>query len=212
MRILCTGIRMKSLALALAFTSFVPAVGQRVPNEAKSPKQMVEEFVRSDLDGERLTEKGRSKLSGFFVQQSQPQKDEKIVVVSPEYDLRQAELSSDRAKFHVLFRQFYGKLDSVLDFEPAPDRASNGVLIKGGILSSFTLIRVGKHGGSEPLMQEKANVDGDTEWKIDGSQPPVCISLATARRYLSEISTADGDPTRRNNASRALATLRKKNK
>src|SRR5258708_18393201 len=151
MRAFDAGIRMTSLSLAFAFISFVPAVGQRVPSEAKSPKQVVEEFVRRDLGGERLTEKGRSTLSGFFAQQSQPQKDEKIVLVSPEYDLTQAEGSSDRAKFHVLFRQFYGKLDSALNFEPALDSASNGVPIKRGILSSFALIRVGKHGESEPL-------------------------------------------------------------
>ena len=143
MRLPISKRRMKSLSLAFAFILFVPALGQRVPSQAKSPQQVLEEFVRSDLRGDRLTEKGRSKLSAFFVQKSGPRKDEKIVVVSPEYDLRQAELSSDHAKFHVQFRQFYGKLDSVLNFQAPADTASNGVPIKGEILSSFDVIRVG---------------------------------------------------------------------
>jgi hypothetical protein len=209
MRIFGNEIPMKSLLLAFSFVSFV-SLGQSAPIEVKSPKQVLEDFVKSDLDGGRLTEKGSSKLSHFFIQRSERQKDEKIVIVSPEYDLREAEFVGNRAEFRLQFLHFYGKLDSASNFEPAADTASNGVPIKGGILSSFVLVRVAKGAESAPKGQEKTKVDAPAaEWRIDGPQPPICISLATAIHYVTEISKTDSDPTRRKNAVRALAKLRK---
>jgi len=207
MRIVGNEIPMKSLLLAYSFVSFV-LFGQSVPIEVKSAKQVLEDFVKSDLDGGRLTEKGPSKLSHFFIQRSEPQKDYKIVIVSPEYDLRETKFVGNRAEFQLQFLHFYGKLDSASNFEPAADATSNGVPIKGGILSSFVLVRFVKGGESAPNTQEKTKVDGPAEWKIDRPQPPICISLATAIHYLTKISKTDSDPTRRKNAARALAKLR----
>jgi hypothetical protein len=176
------------------------AAFQNFAEDLQSPKQVLEDFVKSDLDGGRLTEKGRSDLSRFFTQGSEPQKEDKIVIVSPEYDLRETASAGDRAKFQLQYRHFYGKLGSALNFEPAADKASNGVPIKEGILSSFVLVRL-----FSPILHQTVSA----EWRIDGPAPPICISLATAIRYVKEAKERATDPTLKKNADQTLAKLMK---
>jgi hypothetical protein len=202
-----TSVMLPFPLLVLAF--FTPLFGQPGTLELNSPKQVLQEFIKSDLSGQRLTDEGRSKLSHFFVQQSEPPNTMSIVVVSSTYDLREINMDVNRAKFQLQFLHFYGRIDSSLIFESAADKASNGVPMKEGILSSLTLIRANKNSGPGPASQKKGPDDTSGEWRIDGPPPPICISLATANRYLAEMSRTDKDETRRKNAVRALAKLEK---
>jgi hypothetical protein len=199
-----TALRTPFLLVAASLFSSTGILAQTTSDLQHGPREVLEEFVKSDLNGNRFREKKADDLSRFFTQPSQAaQTPNKVIIVSPTYDLRETSLVANRAEFLLQFHRFYGKLDSDLNFETAADKASNGVPIKQGILSSFTLIRV-------PATDSVSNASRSTEaWKIEGGQSPICISLATAIQYLTEISRTDADATKRENAARSLHKLRK---
>ena len=194
---------MHVLGLVIALLTLMPVLGQSVTPELQSPKQVVEEFTKRDLNGVRLSEKGSHEMSRFFAEPTQPQRDKTIGIVSDKYEVRETELIGDHAKVVCGFFSFYGTLDSAANFEPTPSQV-NGVPVKGGAVGTFALVRVGTRQKADPNAEQKTNVEDFREWKIDGPPPNISISRATAIHYLVEISKNDNDPIRRKNAARSL--------
>ncbi len=199
------------LWIILLILATLPANSRQQSNteDTKSPKDVVEQFVKMDAGGARLTQEGWYRTAHFFVRPLALPQDKKILVVSDTFELREGEMKGDRAKFHVFFFHFYGQLDARLHFEPASHRASNGALIKDGLLSSYDLARTENHLEFEPGASEIREVRGPAEWKIENAQVTPTISLTTAIRYVTEMRDKTADPVAKKHADETLAALSK---
>jgi hypothetical protein len=190
---------MKLLSVAVAAIVGLSCVGaQTVPvSGGETARQVLDQFLKADLAGERLEQLGAHDLSRFFTGESKPPRGSSINIVSNDYHLDQTEPTPGTVKFGVGFGWFYGNLDAEANFIPAPTDASTGVEIKEGMIALFT------------LSNKNRGTTTSSAWKIESPAQPICVNLSTAQRYLAAVSKSDPDATRRANAARALVELRR---
>jgi len=175
----------------------------------KSPKDVLEQFIRMDADGARLTRDGWYRTSRFFVRPVLPPPHKSVLVVSDTFEVEVYEMKEDRAKVNVFFLNFYGRLDPQLNLEPAPKREPNGALVKEGMLFPYNLIRTDKHFEFEPGADAPKEVSGSVEWRIEDPRAIPAVSLATAIRYVTEMRDKSTDPAIKKNAAQTVAKLKK---
>lgn len=199
-------------AAALGLAALVS--GQFRTEQAKSPKEVLREFIRMELEGARLTPEGSHRTTHFFVRPSPPPPDKKILVASDGYELHESHesqesaITENSAKLYLSFLHYYGRLDSALRFEVAPKKTPDGGIIREGFTADYHLVLTDKHWKLHSGEREAREVVGPPEWKIEHS-PTCCItSLATAIRYVTEMQAKTKDPAIRKNASRTLAKLK----
>jgi len=105
-----------SLIFAAALGLAVFFSGQSDAEQLKSPKEVLEQFVKMELAGTRLAPEGWHKTTHFFVRPSLPVAHPKILVVSDGFGLTELRSEHTSVVLTVFFDKDYGDIDSALRF------------------------------------------------------------------------------------------------
>jgi hypothetical protein len=173
-----------SLLLLAGFTS-----GQNLV-EQSPPKEVLQEFVKMELEGARLKPEGRRNAEHLLVRPITALPDT-IDIVSDEFQIHETPPTKGSVKLDLYFPYFYGWLDSALRFKTAPHTARGNGLLREGINAAYVL------------------VPADGSWRIENPPSFTMISLATATRYVTEARNNTADPAIKKNALDTLAKLKK---
>lgn len=152
-----------------------------------SPKDVVDQFVKLDVKGERLSPEGWHRADALFAKPSQPPHTKTVMVIARHYAV-----SGDAGEADTTFSFGYeeiGRIDAVsLIFVSL----NNGIEAR-----SFQTYRV-----------VQSDVNHPSEWKIDGIQPPAMhLTAEAAIRYVTVMRAKTADPMIKKNADRTLAKL-----
>jgi hypothetical protein len=195
------------MALASMLTlAFVELAQTKI---AKSPKEVLVDFVKIELGGARLTPESVQKTARFLVRPSTapPQV---IDVVIDKFEVHEISAAGSRAKLNLYFPYFYGWLDPVaLSFREAPHLPSDDELVREGINIEYVLILTDKHWEVESSGMQPKEVLGPHEWRIENAPSFSTISLAAAIQYVAERRERTTDPTIKKNADATLAVLKR---
>jgi len=200
-------VKMKFIPLILLGATFAvlgPSGGQQV----QSPKEVIQQFVKADLAGMRLTPEGRSKMAQLLVRPSTATPDP-IDIVSDKFEIHETPTTQGSVNLDLYFPYFYGWLDSALRFKAAPHMAPGNGLIREGINAEYKLVLTHKNAGPEPDKQETREAAGAQEWRIENAPSFATVSLATAIGHLTEMRDKSTDPGIKKNADQTLAKLKK---
>jgi hypothetical protein len=174
----------------------------------KPPKEVLQEFIKMELQGARLTPEGRSKTAHLLVRASTAPPDP-IDIVSNNFEVPETTVTEDSVKLNLYFPYFYGWLDSSLHFKEALHMAPGNGLIREGINADYALVLTDKHVELGPDRRETKGVRGVQEWRIENTPSFATITLATAIRYVTEMRDKTADPVTKKNADETLAKLKK---
>jgi hypothetical protein len=187
------------LALALGTAAVAQAIAGS--SATLSPKQVVEEFVKLDTDGTRLTPQGWGDSNKFFLHPEPFSTKLTISVVSNEIDVSEKPADAAEATCVVFAHDLYGRIGPNLDFTPTPGYASNGAPVLRGSISTYHLALIGdsrSQGDPQPA-----------EWKIEDFQRIILLNLSTAIRYAQQARDRTTDPSVKKNADETVAALTK---
>src|SRR5882762_192049 len=198
----------KPLAFAAILTLASLALAQSDTERARSPKEVIREFVKLELAGARLTPEGRHGTATFLVLPGTAAP-YPINIVSDKFDVHEIPSAKNNPKLNVYFPYLYGQLDSALRFKEALHVTPGNGLIREGINAEYDLVLTNKHGEVEPDGREGRESRGAQEWRIENAPSFGTINLDTAIRYVSEMREKTNDPTVKKNADLTLAKLKK---
>jgi len=197
-----------ALALATVLIAAVLASAQTRAVRANSPKEVVHEFLKMELEGARLTLEGRLKTAHLLVRPKTAPPDA-IDIVSNNFEIHEPPATEPHVNFDIYFPYFYGWLDSALRFEAAPHEAPGNGLIREGINVQYALLLTDKQGELEPGRRGTEEGRRAREWRIENAPSFGTINLATAIRYVTEIRDKTTDPVTKKNADQTLGKLKK---
>ena len=167
------------VAIVAAAVAFVlPAV-----TSTKSPKDVVERFMKMDAKGLRLTPDGWQNADALFVTSTEPFRPDFVTVIAPNYQASTMTGGPDTTVF-VGYEEV-GKVDTaLLRFSKVNNRMMKE-------FDKYTVV-----------------LTDAREWKIAGSQPKVMhLTPTAAMRYIEDRSTKVSDPKIKKNAAESLKTL-----
>jgi len=174
-----------TLILALAGTA---ALSQSAAEATSTPKQVVEEFLKFETEGGRLTPEGLQRASRFFSRSAPEDKNRRIIVVTKAYSVDQMRSSGDGAKIYVGYHNL-GEIDSALRYEKP-----NPKYLKYSLI--YNVVRTG---------------NADTpEWKIEEDPwSKLMLSRDAALEYVTTTRQRTTDPSVKSNADRTIAILKR---
>jgi len=157
-----------------------------VKASTKSPKDVVEQFVKMDVEGARLTPEGWHEADALFVKPSEPPQPKVLVVIAWRYAVSEAPDKGDKTQFLMGYEEVGRINTSSLHFAP-----SNS----GDVMWSFDKYTV-------------VSTATPFEWRIDGVQPvEMHLTANAAMRYVTQMRARTSDPAIQKNADQALAKL-----
>jgi len=198
----------KPLAFAAILTLASLALAQSDTAPAKSPKEVVRDFVKLELEGARLTPEGRREAANFLVLPGTAPPDP-INIVSDKFDVGEIPSAKNKPKLSVYFPYLYGQLYSALRFKAALHMAPGNGLKMEGTNEEYALTLTGKRLEFEPAGPQKKAVKGPEEWRIENAHLYGFISLTTAIRYVTEMRDKTTHPAVKKNAEQTLVQLKK---
>ena len=155
-----------------------------------SPKQVMEQFVRMEVEGKRLTPQGWKQLSAFFVHPDQIATRPKIFVIGGSLTVWDAVPQSVRGRVRV-------------DVEVVP---------KGHIDSQASFLPIGQNFQKSSIIFYLTCNDPDSadgKWRIEGPNDVVMLNVAAAIDYVKRVAKESKDQMVRKNASNTLEHLSK---
>src|SRR5882762_2006845 len=129
----------KPLAFAAILTLASLALAQSDTERARSPKEVIREFVKLELAGARLTPEGRHGTATFLVLPGTAAP-YPINIVSDKFNVHEIPSAKNNPKLNVYFPYLYGQLDSALRFKEALHVTPGNGLIREGINTEYALV------------------------------------------------------------------------
>jgi hypothetical protein len=178
----------KSFLLAVAVA--VPIFVGPIKAATISPKDIVDKFVKMDVEGERLTPEGWHQADALFVKSSEPPHTKVLLVIARHYAVSEATEKTEktnRTEFYMGYEEV-GRIDTTsLRFAP-----SNS----GNATRSFDKYTVLLEGNGSP------------EWRIDAAQPPAMhLTAEAAMRYVTQMRAKTTDPAIQKTADQTIKKL-----
>jgi hypothetical protein len=190
-------IRRIAFAAALAVAAF--AVSGRA--WTTSPKEVVDRFVKMDVQGARLTPQGWRAADALFAKPSEPFQAKVVVVIARSYSVSAATDRANTTEFYMGYEEVGRIATSSLQFAPTRDGYMNQ-------FDKYTVVLIEVQGPHENSNVAKHKDDMSTEWKIDGAQPTAMhLTAEAAIKYVKQMRNETTDPAIRRKAARTLAKL-----
>ena len=162
------------IAVELASISTVPA--QQASHDPKPPKQVVEDFLRMEVEGGRFSPDNWSQTDLYF-SQAGPRQDLKIFVVGKRYVVWDPVVKGNTTEINVEV-QPEGRIDSALRFTPIPHtRLKNSVVYK--------MVLTEKPGPDRKHGKSSSEPESSRKWLIEGSGNNLMLDTDAAIRYVT---------------------------
>jgi hypothetical protein len=162
-------------------------------SQVASPKDVVQQFVKMDLEGLRLTPQGWSQADAFFTKHTEASQPKFLVVIGRHYAVSQ---DMTRKYYFAFGYDDIGHIDTAtLRFMLAHVVPMVMYSYKG-----YAVTRVGAAG-------QNGTSSGD--WRIEGAQPgEMLLTAEAATRWLTQMRDKTTDPAIRTNADHTIAKLK----
>jgi hypothetical protein len=176
-------------------------IEQRRLNPSKTPRQVIEEFVKMEFEGKRLTAQGREELKSLFVQAYEFSRVEKVEVLK-DVGVGEETIVHDNIRTEVgTGALLLGEIDlntAILQLVPSAVK----------LLNNYELVLTDKHG--LPLSKEEATheTENPPEWRISGIYPRPQISVRAAIEYVTKIRDSATSRVTKINANQTLLKLK----
>ena len=155
----------------------------------RSPKEVVDQFVKMDVHGDRLKPEGWHAAERLFTKTSEPLRPSTIVVIATHYGVSLAPGEGNKNEFYFGYEKI-GQIDTIL--------LRFSQMTNGNEVRTFEKFMVVANEG----------VHGTKGWKIDGSQPAtIHLTAKAAIAYVTEMSKRATDSKVKKNAEQAIARL-----
>jgi hypothetical protein len=169
----------------------------------RSPKGLIEEFVKIETAGGRLTSEGRLKTCKFFVRASPFEAHPKMLVIGPDYLVWDPMVPVANGKTSINVEiDAKGFIDANLKFTPVGQQ-----FMKFSAQYSLVLADVKSQANSEGGSEK--DVGDRKRWMIDGPNDILMISVDTARRYLESEKNMLVDSAVKKNVENTIFQLSK---
>jgi hypothetical protein len=174
---------------------------QSQKTDAKSPKEVVEQFVKMETEGGRLTPDGWREASAYFVHPSPFTPDAKVVLIGKSYSVWDPMKMPSGTTTVSVEINLLGQLDSALRFTPPTRRFYKNSRY-------FNLILTDRHLELGGKGEKSKEVTGPERWMIDGPSDTLMLNIVTAIRYVSEARDKATNPSMKKNADSTLIRLK----
>jgi hypothetical protein len=179
------------LTAAIAIAAFAVCVKA----SPASPKDVVEQFVKMDVEGVRLTPQGWRAADMLFAKPSEPFQAKVVVVIGRSYAVSTATGKADSTEFYFGYEEVARISTSSLRFAPTNSGIETRSFEKYIVVSSS----VGR---------TKENRNGSSV-RIDGAQPTAMhLTAEAAIRYVTLMRDKTTDPEIRRTANQTLVKLK----
>jgi hypothetical protein len=164
-----------------------------------SPRDVVDQFVKMDLDGARLTPEGWHTADALFVKHSEPYRPDMLIVVGRSYAVSEGRPTNTN-EFYFGYEEVARISAAALRFYPTHSGVETRSFDKYVVVPSAT-------DASDKNVEAPSKVVRP-EWRIDGAQPKtIHLTAKAAIQYLTQMRAKTSDPATQSNASRAISNL-----
>jgi len=177
-----------AITVVFAISVVAPSMAQAPAGDAKTPRQVVEDFLAMETRGGRLTPEGWAKADEFFAHPVPVPHEKRVVVISKHYSVYETSVNGDRAEVYNDYEDL-GRIDSELRYTAA----SPGLL---KTTATYHLVR------THPS-------DSSSEWKITEPATTLWLNTEAAATYVAESRDKTSSPAFKKNADRTLVILRR---
>jgi hypothetical protein len=176
---------------------------QAAQSESRSPKGLIEEFVKIETKGGRLTTDGRLQTCKFFVRASAFEPHPKILIIGPDYLVWDpvVPVASGKTQINVEIDP-KGFIDAKLKFAPVGQQ-----FMKNSAQYSLVLADVESQANSD--CKSKKDLSDRKNWMIDGPNNVLMITVDTALRYLESERNKLVDSAIKKNVEDTISQLSK---
>jgi len=195
---------MKRLLITLVVFSVIGANAQSPIVSGFSPKDIVEQFVKMDVEGERLTLEGWHRADALFTKPSKPPHPEVLVVIAKRYAVSAATDKANTTEYYMGYEEV-GRIDTnSLRFAPS----NSGIETRS--FDKYTVVLSAVNRIPETAKANGHEGTASSEWRIDGTQPTAMhLTAAAAMRYVTQMRDKTKDPAIKKNANQTLAKLKR---
>jgi hypothetical protein len=186
------------LAVAIAVTIFLgPMKAATI-----SPKDVVDKFVKMDVEGERLSPEGWYQADALFVKSSEPPHPRVLVVIARRYAVSEVTEKAHTNEFYMGY-EVVGRIDTTsLRFESS----NSGIETRS--FDKYTVVLADVNRAPETAKTTRHEGNASSEWRIDGTQPPAMhLTAAAAIRYVTQMGVKAADPVIQRNADLTIKKL-----
>jgi hypothetical protein len=183
-----------------AIVIIVVGFGLYAKSSPSSPKEIVDQFVKMDLHGNRLTAQGWRAADLLFVRRSEPVEPKVVVVIGRQYALSTQTEKANTKEFYFGYEEVGRISTSSLRFVPTRSGIESRSFDKYDVVASPV----------EPIRGDTQNTveRSSSEWKIDGAQPETMhLTAAAAIRYVTQLRRRAKNAAIRGNADQTLVKL-----
>jgi hypothetical protein len=169
----------------------------------RSPKELIEEFVKIETAGGRLTTDDRLQTCKFFVRASPFEAHPKMLIIGPDYLVWDpvVPVADGKTQINVEIDP-KGFIDATLKFTPVGQQ-----FMKNSAQYSLVLADVESQANSD--CKSKKDLGDRKNWMIDGPNNVLMITVDTARRYLESERNKLVDATIKKNVENTISQLSK---
>jgi hypothetical protein len=167
-----------------------------------SPKDVVDQFVKMDVEGERLTPEGWHQADALFVKASEPPHSKLLLVIAKHYAVSEATEKTNTREFYMGYEEV-GRIDTTsLRFAPShrgtETRSFDKYTVVGGDVTR----------GPDAAKATEQDGNPSPKWRIDGAQPTaIHLTAAAAIRCVTRMRAEATDPVIQKNADLTIKTL-----
>jgi hypothetical protein len=198
-------MQVKKHVLLVVFTCpVIASLAQPLQSPAKSPKQVVEEFCKFETTGGRLTIEGWNKAAASFLKPTPAPTQKTILVTAKDFSVWDPAFRSDtRADVIVGVTGKIWKIDPQVKFS----EYSSPTEVKTSLY--YTVVLDNKHWELGPNGQAAKQVTGSPEWRIEGTNDSIWLTVESAIHYVTDVRNHTSDQTIKKNADRTLVSLKR---
>jgi hypothetical protein len=196
---------MKRLVIALIASSVIGATAQSPIGSGLSAKDVVDQFVKMDVEGERLTTEGWHQADALFVKPSEPPHAKVVLVIARRYAVSEAtekRKKANTAEFYMGYEEV-GRIDTT-SLRLAPSNSGS----ETRSFDKYTVVLGDFNHASETPNATRQEGNASPEWRIDATQPPTMhLTAAAAMRYVTQMRAKTADAAIQKNADRTIKSL-----
>jgi len=189
----------KRFLVGISFLALSATVSlAQVLQHARPTERLIKCYEKLVAEGSLLTPEGWSRASKLFARPGPYPAHSDIQLISSPGIIGETRLDGDRAQVDTKWGDYYGTIDSLLQFKGLSEYGGSVMLAE-----SFSLLYI-----HQPRADGGSPSSDAGEWKIDEAGSVRAASIPAAIKYLEDRRNASKDPTLRRNAGKTIDALK----
>lgn len=184
------------VSFALVTIGAISLSAQTARTSGDSPRTVVDNFMRTAINGQLRGPEGWNQASAFFDHPGSMRQGQGKILIVKDYSTQQASIKGNHAEVVVTYREL-GQIDPSLRFHQPLASARQ-------ISATYLLVYA-----RTSVTASTAKESGTRQWRIQNPPRLVWTGLPAAIRYVTEARANTNDALTKKNADRTLRELSK---